>query len=57
MLGEMLANGGRGGPRDHQAALSLFEKATEQGHAGAMFALGASRAILFNRVCRLRSHS
>jgi uncharacterized protein len=32
---------GRGGSKDHQAALSLFEKAAGRGHVGAMFALGA----------------
>jgi hypothetical protein len=40
MLGEMITNG-RGGPRDHAAARELFAKAAAQGHAGAMFALGA----------------
>ena len=39
-LAEMMVNG-RGGPRDHDAALVLFEKAAEEGHVGAMFALGA----------------
>ena len=32
---------GRGGTRDHFAALALFEKAAGQGHVGAMFAVGA----------------
>jgi TPR repeat protein len=39
MLGEMMVNG-RGGSRDDDAALALFNKAARQGHAGAMFALG-----------------
>ena len=39
-LAEMMVNG-RGGPRDHTAALALFAKAAEQGHVGGMFALGA----------------
>jgi TPR repeat protein len=39
-LAEMLVNG-RGGPRDHAEAQSLFERAAEHGHVGAMFALGA----------------
>ena len=32
---------GRGGPKDHPAALALFEKAAGRGHVGAMFAMGA----------------
>jgi TPR repeat protein len=39
-LAEMLVNG-RGGKRDHQAALVLFEGAANEGHIGAMFATGA----------------
>jgi TPR repeat protein len=35
----MMVNG-RGGSRDDDAALALFNKAARQGHAGAMFALG-----------------
>jgi TPR repeat protein len=40
MLGELILNA-RGGPRDQVAAADLFAKAAAQGHAGAMFALGA----------------
>ena len=40
MLADMMLNG-RGGPKDHAAALALFEKAAEAGHVGAMFAVGA----------------
>jgi TPR repeat protein len=40
MLADMMLNG-RGGPKDHPAALVLFEKAATQGHTGAMFAVGA----------------
>ena len=40
MLADMLLSG-RGGPKDHLAALALFEKAAGQGHVGAMFAVGA----------------
>ncbi len=39
-LADMMLNGG-GGPRDHQAALALFEKAAAKGHVGATFAMGA----------------
>jgi TPR repeat protein len=36
----MLVNG-RGGTRDHAAALTLFEQAAKERHTGAMFAVGA----------------
>ena len=36
MLADMMLSG-RGGPKDHPAALALFEKAAGQGHVGAMF--------------------
>jgi TPR repeat protein len=36
----MMVNG-RGGPVDVPGALHLFEKAADEGHVGAMFALGA----------------
>ena len=39
-LAEMLVNG-RGGPKDHQAALAMFQRAAASGHVGAMFAIGA----------------
>ena len=40
MLAELMLTG-RGGPKDHPAALVLFEKAAGRGHVGAMFAMGA----------------
>jgi len=39
-LGDMMVKGA-GGPRDDNAALSWFRRAANQGHMGAMFALGA----------------
>ena len=39
-LAELMLTG-RGGPKDHPAALALFEKAAGRGHVGAMFAMGA----------------
>jgi TPR repeat protein len=40
-LAEMLVNGRAGTTKDHARAMKLFEHAAQQGHAGAMFALGA----------------
>ena len=40
MLADMMLNG-TGGPKDHATALTLFTKAAESGHVGAMFATGA----------------
>jgi len=42
-LTEMMING-RGGLREAEAALALFEAGADQGHSGAMFALGALHA-------------
>jgi hypothetical protein len=39
-LAELILNG-RGGPKDHPAALALFQKAAANGHVGATFAVGA----------------
>ncbi|TIO38146.1 MAG: sel1 repeat family protein, partial [Mesorhizobium sp.] len=39
-LAEMLLNGS-GGKRSPEAAIQLFRRAAADGHAGAMFALGA----------------
>jgi TPR repeat protein len=40
MLADMMLTG-RGGAKDHETALSLFLRAAERGHVGAMFAVGA----------------
>ncbi|MGH7066216.1 MAG: tetratricopeptide repeat protein [Acetobacteraceae bacterium] len=52
-LAEMFVNG-QGGPRQHQEALRLCQKATRRGHVGAMFAAGAPLARMRRRAGPLR---
>jgi hypothetical protein len=55
-LAEMLLNG-RGGERNTEQAIALFDKAAAKNHSGAMFALGAifAAAVTWQQIRRPRS--